>query len=506
MPMLVKTVKIGIHKEVHAVKQQAILATQALYNQTIAFYIEFFVGHIAVLDAKKEARRKNGTPYERSWTNQELLTFAEMHTLDTKAHPHPLQPLIENLPSVRTMPVSLRRAAINHAIGKVKSWYSLLKLWEATDRKKRPPQLGQPNEPITFYADMVEYPDVDDVDLEVQRQVRHDFIAVKLFYEGQWQLVPLPVTFHRQAQDALTKSQAESVRIYEATIKARKAPKEAWTDAERAAVRPREWCAMSLALYAKRDKQYPGGLRFAFHVPFEKWVDAPQKAKEQFAADPGMSVVTVDLGVNRLAVMGAFRSDKLTATKFIHGGKVNHHRHQLLNVIANKRSQSGRLQANAQDNVELWGKVRHIDENAARQVARQIVDFALAHEAKVIVLEYLRRYRPPKERMSRSGRKNHKRAYWLRGQIMKWVRDLAFREGILTVERNPAYTSQMCPHCHTQGNRTGPHFACQNPSHLYHADADFVGMMNLYRKWNGSFVYPRKKNRADEPKPVQAYA
>ncbi len=39
--------------------------------------------------------------------------------------------------------------------------------------------------------------------------------------------------------------------------------------------------------------------------------------------------------------------------------------------------------------------------------------------------------------MSRAGRQNHKRAYWLRGKILRWVRDLAFREGILTVERNP---------------------------------------------------------------------
>ncbi|MCY0882207.1 MAG: hypothetical protein OWS74_09445 [Firmicutes bacterium] len=137
MAMVVKTVKIGIHKELHAVKRQAILATPALYNQTIAFYMDFFVGHLAALDAKKAVHRKDGTPYERPWTNQELLTFAKTHTLDTKAHPHPLQPLNESLPSARTMPVSLRRAAINHAMGKVKSWYSLLKGWEATDCKKR---------------------------------------------------------------------------------------------------------------------------------------------------------------------------------------------------------------------------------------------------------------------------------------------------------------------------------------------------------------------------------
>jgi hypothetical protein len=73
----VKTVKIGIHKELHAGKRQAILATQALCNQTIAFYLEFFVGHLAVLDAKKTDHRKDGTPYEWPWTNQEWLTFAE---------------------------------------------------------------------------------------------------------------------------------------------------------------------------------------------------------------------------------------------------------------------------------------------------------------------------------------------------------------------------------------------------------------------------------------------
>ncbi|PSR34329.1 MAG: hypothetical protein C7B46_06285 [Sulfobacillus benefaciens] len=71
---------------------------------------------------------------------------------------------------------------------------------------------GKPHEPLTFYADMVEYPDVD---LDVQRQARHDFVAVKLFYEGQWRLVPLPVILHHQAQKALAESQTESARIAE---------------------------------------------------------------------------------------------------------------------------------------------------------------------------------------------------------------------------------------------------------------------------------------------------
>ncbi|MHB1612072.1 MAG: zinc ribbon domain-containing protein [Sulfobacillus sp.] len=494
-----KTVKLGIPKEVHAIKRRAMTDTQELYNRVIRFYREFFGAHLRIFEEKVPYTKKNGNPAERNWTAQELLTFAERHTLSTGAHPDPLMPLVQAIPEAKNMPTGLRRAAINHASGKVKGWHILHTQWEHGGKKG-----GEPHEPVTFYADMVDYPDVD---LLPQVTVQHAFIAVTLWMGGAWQKVPVPITLPQYAHDALLAAQAERQRIRaeKALITARKAPKEPWTEEERAAVRPKVWVTRSLSLYVRRDTRYPGHLRFALHVPMEKYVPTPEKAKAQLAANPGLPVVTVDLGVNRLAVMGAFALGQLLATQFIAGGALNHKRHLLLNAIDKKRRQSGRLPMGVQDNVRLWERVRHLDENAARQVARQIVDFALAHNAKVIVFEYLRGYRPPKERMNRSGRKNHKRAYWLRGQIMKWVRDLAFREGILTVERNPAYTSQMCPHCHTQGNRIGHHFACQNPSHSYHADADFVGMMNLYRKWNGSFVYPRKK-RADEPMPAQVTA
>ena len=505
--MVTKTVKLGIHKEVHAMKRRAMTDTQELYNRVIQFYMEFFVAHLGIFEEKVPYTKKHGAPAQRNWTAQELLTFAETHTLSTGAHPEPLMPLLGAVPQAEGMPTGLRRAAINHARGKVKGWHTLCKLWKPGGKKGRAPQLGEPNEPVTFYADMVDYPDVD---VLPQATVHHTFIAVKLWYAGEWQKVPLPITLPPRDAEALRAAHAESQRIRTETaqIKARKAPKEPWTDEERAAVRPKVWVALSLSLYAQRDKGYPGNLRFALHVPMEKYVPTPKKAKDQRAASPGLPVVTVDLGVNRLAVMGAFRDNQLIATQFIPGGALNHKRHLLLNAISKKRAQSGRLPKDIQDNVHLWEKVRHLDENAARQVARQIVNFALHHGAQVIVFEYLRKYQAPKETMSRSGRKNHKRAYWLRGQIVKWVRDLAFREGILTVERNPAYTSQMCPHCPEEyrgvGVRVKHTFTCANPNHSYAADADFVGMMNLYRKWAGTFTYPRKKK--DDPKPAACIA
>ncbi|PTQ56536.1 MAG: Transposase [Candidatus Carbobacillus altaicus] len=460
--------------------------------------MDFFATHLNVLDEPVQVPKKDGSIKERTRTNQELLTFAEFHTLATKAHPNPGWPLGEHVPAAEGMPTELRRAAINQAIGKVRSWWSRLKTWEKTapDQRGREPRLGEPNEPVTFYAGMVGHPAYD---LNPQKKKRHTFISLKLHTGLKWEKVPLPVVVHAQAESLLAGSALEKERI----DRERKRSKtgQAGSGREERGSGVGTWVAKSLTVYGKRDKRYPGGVRYEIHIPMEKWVNAPPKAEKQRQANPQMPVVTVDLGVGRLAVMGAFVEGRLTATRFVDGRALNHRRHRLLVAIYRKRAQSGRIQRGVQDNVALWNKIRNLDEHAAKQTAVVIVRFAKEHGAKVIVFEYLRRYRPPKEKMSRSGRKNHKRAYWLRGQIMEWVRDLAFREGILTVERNPAYTSQVCPHCKVLGKRQGSRFTCKNPNHRYSADADFVGMMNLYRKWTKTFVYPQ---RGDESKPEVA--
>ena len=80
MATVIKTITLGIHKEMNPGKRQAIVDTQALYNQTIAFYLDFFVTHRGVFDARQPYHKKDGTLSERPWTAQELLTFAEQHT------------------------------------------------------------------------------------------------------------------------------------------------------------------------------------------------------------------------------------------------------------------------------------------------------------------------------------------------------------------------------------------------------------------------------------------
>jgi hypothetical protein len=86
--------------------------------------MEFFVAHLAISEKKVPYTKKNRNPAERNWTAQELLTFAERHTLSTGAHPEPLMPLMTGL-----------RAAINRASGKVKGWHIPHAQWEHRGKK-----------------------------------------------------------------------------------------------------------------------------------------------------------------------------------------------------------------------------------------------------------------------------------------------------------------------------------------------------------------------------------
>jgi transposase len=132
-------------------------------------------------------------------------------------------------------------------------------------------------------------------------------------------------------------------------------------------------------------------------------------------------------------------------------------------------------------------------------MAALIVAWAVAQGLQVLVFEYLRPYRPTRG-LSWSRRTNRKRSYWLRGQIRRHVRDLALRQGILVVERHPAWTSQVCPHCHRLAERFSPG-GSGYPSRLrgggcgWSGDANVAAALNLKRKWDRTFRYPTKAER-----------
>ena len=106
----------------------------------------------------------------------------------------------------------------------------------------------------------------------------------------------------------------------------------------------------------------------------------------------------------------------------------------------------------------LWGYIAGLDVSVAWPVATAIVAWTVAAGLQVLVFEHLRPYRPERG-LSWSRRTNRKRAYWLRGRVLAYVRHLTACQGIVVVERNPAWTSQACPHCSHLGERFSPRWA-----------------------------------------------
>ena len=87
-----------------------------------------------------------------------------------------------------------------------------------------------------------------------------------------------------------------------------------------------------------------------------------------------------------------------------------------------------------------WSKIKRCEQDAARQIARQIVNFALKHECAAIVFEHLSQLRPQKGRYSK--RSNQKRSYWLKAAVQQQVARIARTDhNILTAKVNPRDTS-----------------------------------------------------------------
>src|SRR3989440_6576044 len=138
----------------------------------------------------------------------------------------------------------------------------------------------------------------------------------------------------------------------------------------------------------------------------------------------------------------------MLATKFIHGGRrISGFRKQQLGRIARNRRKTGIIAEGEQDNVDLWRKIKHIDESLAHLVSARIVQFAHHHGATILVFEHLGNLKPERGTYSRRG--NSKRAFWMKGRIFKYAKYKAYSEGLLSSRVNPRNASRECARCHS---------------------------------------------------------
>ncbi|MDA8347150.1 MAG: transposase [Thermaerobacter sp.] len=495
-PILVgvtRTVRLRIAEGADPVAIRAIASTQVEWAKAIRFYTDLFLEHPDVYEEKKTVRARRGEEREVSWTGKDLLTWAERVTVRTEDHPTVLHDFSEVCPQ---MPVTLRRAAINAASGAVASHLTNHKLWEMADpatrgREPRPPD---PHPNVTLYGGMYH--------LDVDR-LRKGSCCLKVLSGGRWRWIDVPLQMPPYALDLFTRSEAEQARIaaeragQNARMADERRERRTSEEKERLRASPGVWVAQSPTLVAKPDGFY-------LHVPFEKRVEVKGKAEERRLKEPTLKVGTIDLNADS-AVAAAWEGERCIGVETVWHAQENAKRERTLRKVARKQKASGTPVKGERSNRALWAYVRNLDASLAWQIAARIVAWAVTLGLQVLVFEHLRPYRPERG-LSWSRRTNRKRSYWLRGQVLRHVRDLALREGILVVERNPAWTSQACPACHRLAERLSPS-GVGYPSRLHcghcawSGDANVAAALNLKLKWDRTFRYPTAAERkAAEPR------
>jgi putative transposase len=107
----------------------------------------------------------------------------------------------------------------------------------------------------------------------------------------------------------------------------------------------------------------------------------------------GNRVCSVDIGINTLATASIVGSDgTVTARKFLHPAADIDHRDRLFKRISRKARATKKLHKGFCNS--LYRKARHINQNLAQQISRQIVNWALGNGANVIVFEQLKGWKP----------------------------------------------------------------------------------------------------------------
>ncbi len=180
----------------------------------------------------------------------------------------------------------------------------------------------------------------------------------------------------------------------------------------------------------------------------------------------------------------------------LHDPAWDQQRYRCIKRIAKKQWLSGKPVAGERSNQQLWRHVRHMDEDAAHQVAHLIAAVCAKYPGCGLLFERLRKIKP--QGASKSRRMNRRRSNQLRGKISQAAREKAYALGVVTVETNAHGTSQFCSRCGARGERfsirggvriaerCGKLFRC--PVCYYEAHADYNASVNVhhsfYQEWH----------------------
>src|SRR5713226_7282549 len=129
-------------------KRASLEETVEILDAARAFYLAFFLAHPDKLTERvRYFSEKLQQEQERLISPHALLSWAEVLTVETAAHPSPL-PSYNFSQQFPDFPCIYRRSVIKDALGKVRSYLSNLANWRAKGSQKGQPGLpGETNHP-----------------------------------------------------------------------------------------------------------------------------------------------------------------------------------------------------------------------------------------------------------------------------------------------------------------------------------------------------------------------
>jgi len=210
----------------------------------------------------------------------------------------------------------------------------------------------------------------------------------------------------------------------------------------------------------------------------------------------GEHILCIDLGERKAvsAVVMDHNGNQLTPPIFVRvlpsvKEKILRIRAEINNIqskIRGRRSNVSHLSAELK---KKWNKMNNLFKQLTHELSNTIIRIAQAFNCNFIVFEDLKSYQPPKGRNLLSWLLS----MWRRGDIITTTRYKALRIGVRVETVKAFKTSQICPRCNSKGehvkapdrlNEKGeayPIFHC--PSCGYTADRDYVGAMNVGRRF-----------------------
>ena len=332
------------------------------YKVKIKYYNEIFADTVAIY---RKAVSFFMQICDAEWTTLEPLSGKNrnncMEALSIRTARNP-NPKYDFRVDFYKFPSYLRRAAIQAALGSYASYKSNLVNWEKSNRQVRPPTPSLDRSVMpTLYKD------------NCYVKTGRNTASIKIHHKNDWVWLK-------------TELREQDIKYIESHCKL---------------------CKELVPTLKKSGKQW------YLVFPFEQEVVLQNKPiKDQV-------VCSVDLGVNNNAVCSAMLSDgTVVARKFINLAKEKDHLYKALGRVK-KAQQNGNRKTPVK-----WKHVNDLNTDISRKTAKAVLDFALLHNADVLVFEYL------DIRGRKRGSKKQRLHLWRKREIQKIAEHKAHKNGI----------------------------------------------------------------------------